>query len=133
MRTTPASAQPIKSYRDLAVWQRAMDLAESVYRVTKGFPREERYGLTSQMRRSAVSIPSNIAEGHERKGRAEYARFVSVARASVAELETQVELARRLEYLRDDHCYAVLEAADHVGRMVSNLAGARSPWPRQPA
>jgi four helix bundle protein len=85
-----------KSFRDLTVWQKSMELAVQIYGLTKQFPREEIYGLTSQMRRSAVSIPSNIAEGQGRTSRAEFRQFVGIARGSNCELQTQLALARTL-------------------------------------
>jgi four helix bundle protein len=88
----------IRSFRDLEVWQRAVDFSVTLYRVSESFPQSERFGLTSQMRRAAVSIASNIAEGHARS-RNEYAHFLRVARGSTAELETQLEIARRIGYL----------------------------------
>ena len=88
----------IKSYRDLQVWQRAVELAVHVYRVTEAFPKSEMYGLTSQMRRAAVSIASNIAEGYGRS-EPELARYLTMARGSLAELETQLEIAQRIGYL----------------------------------
>ena len=80
----------IKSYQDLIVWQKAMDLVVLVYQATRLFPKEELYGLTSQVRRAVVSIPSNLAEGHARKSRAEFLNFVSIAQGSRAEVETQI-------------------------------------------
>lgn len=87
-----------KGHRQLKVWQMAIDLAMQIQKLTLSFPREELYGLTSQMRRAAVSIPSNIAEGYGRGGK-DYARFVSMAYGSLLELETQLELARCFEYV----------------------------------
>jgi four helix bundle protein len=86
----------VQSFRDLAVWQKSIQMAVAVYRLTKEFPREELYGLTSQMRRAAVSVPSNIAEGHGRLGPNEYRQFLGVARGSNFELQTQLEIARAL-------------------------------------
>ena len=86
------------SFRDLIVWQRAMQLTISIYRLTQGFPREEMYGLTSQIRRSAVSIPSNIAEGHGRLNTGEYRQFLGISRGSNFELQTQLEISRALEF-----------------------------------
>ena len=83
-------------YKDLLVWQKAMDFAESVYRMTQSFPRDEVYGLTSQIRRSAVSIPSNIAEGSSRGGKKEFIQFLTIARGSASEVETQLMLAKRI-------------------------------------
>ena len=85
------------SFRDLVVWQRAMQLTVAVYRLTQAFPREEMYGLTSQIRRSAVSLPSNIAERHGRLNTTEFRQFLGIARASNFELQTQLEIARALE------------------------------------
>jgi len=88
----------VRSFRDLIAWQRSMQLTVAIYRLTQNFPREEIYGLTSQIRRSAVSVPSNIAEGHGRLGTGEYRQFLGVARASNFELQTQLEIARALEF-----------------------------------
>src|SRR6476646_11745789 len=89
----------VRTFRDLIAWQRAMVLAKEVYRVTGGMPESEKFGLTNQMRRAAVSIPSNIAEGHARQSRADYLKFLRIARGSLAELATQVELAVNLKML----------------------------------
>ena len=91
----------IRTFRDLIVWQRAMALAKEVYKATSLMPDTERFGLTSQMRRAAVSIPSNIAEGYARQSRVEYMRFLKVARGSLAELQTQVLLSGELNFLRN--------------------------------
>ena len=106
------------SYRELTVWVRAMELAEAVYRVSASFPADERYGLTQQIRRAAVSVPANIAEGHERRSRADYRRFVAIACGSVAEVETQVELARRLGYGVAAELTAVERFCDETTRML---------------
>ena len=90
----------VQSFRDLLVWQRAIQLSISIYRLTHGFPREELYGLTSQIRRSAVSVPSNIAEGHGRLGTGEYRQFLGIARGSNFELQTQIEIARAAQFWR---------------------------------
>jgi four helix bundle protein len=87
-----------QSFRDLVVWQRAMQLTLSIYQLTRGFPREELYGLSNQLRRCAVSIPSNIAEGQGRIGRGEFRQFLGVARGSTCEVQTQLEIARALKY-----------------------------------
>lgn len=91
----------VRSYQDLEVWQKSMALAKGVYRATRSFPVEERFGLVNQMRRAAVSIPSNLAEGHTRTGANEFRRFISIAMGSAAELETQVTLSYELEYLNE--------------------------------
>lgn len=95
--------QRIESYRDLKVWQSAMLLAEDCYRITKGFPREEIYGMTSQMRRSAVSIAANIAEGYGRENRGSFVQFLRMAQGSLKELETHILLACRVGLLRNDN------------------------------
>ena len=89
-------------YMELEVWQQAVDLAVSIYSVTSGLPRDERFGLAQQMRRAAVSVPSNIAEGASRTGSKEFLRSLSIARGSLSELETQVLLARDLGYIAED-------------------------------
>ena len=88
----------IHSFRDLRVWQLAMEVVELVYRLSRSFPRSEVYGLSSQIQRAAVSVPSNIAEGHTREHTKEYLQHLSIAQASLAELETQLEIAIRLKY-----------------------------------
>jgi four helix bundle protein len=113
--------EAIRSYRDLIVWQRAMALAEEVYRVTRAFPKEEIYGLTSQMRRAAVSIPSNIAEGQGRQGRGELLQFLSVARGSLAELGTQLTRATRLGFVPAESDQTLNNLLAEVGRLLNAL------------
>lgn len=86
----------LESYKDLKVWQRSIELVKEIYKITESFPKSEVYGLTSQMRRSAVSIPSNIAEGYKRRGLGEYIQFLGIADASTAELETQLIISKDL-------------------------------------
>jgi len=114
----------IRNYADLVAWQRAVTLAESVYRTTEVMPREEQFGLTSQMRRAAVSIPSNIAEGQGRRTDREFLRMLSIAHGSLRELETQVLLATRLHFLRTDACESVLKQCQEVGRLLNGLINA---------
>ena len=111
----------IRSYRDLTVWQKACDLAQEVYSLTRQFPKEELYGIVSQMRRAAVSVPSNIAEGAEREGPAEYRRFLSIATGSLAELHTQVELARRFSYVTAQQAEQVDRDIDEISKMLYGL------------
>ena len=113
-----------KSYQDLAVWKRAMKLTKEVYQVTRNFPADERFGLTNQIRRAAVSIPSNLAEGHARAGAAEFARFISISMGSVAELETQLMLARELEYGDPEALEKTLQDLNEIGKMLRGLAKA---------
>jgi len=111
----------IKSFRDLRVWQSAMDLVEHTYHVTEPFPTSEVYGLTNQMRRAAVSIPSNIAEGHTREHTSEYLQFLSVAQSSLAELQTQLEIAIRLKYTTPDQAQPILELAQSLSKQLYAL------------
>jgi len=111
----------VKSYKDLEVWQLAMDLAENVYTITKEFPREEIYGLTSQLRRAAVSIPSNIAEGQGRKSTKEFLQFLSIAYGSLCEVETQLLLSVRLGYVDSSRLENTDPLCQSVGRMLNGL------------
>ena len=108
-------------FRELEVWQLAMQLARAVYGLTAAFPREERYGLTAQLQRAAVSIPSNIAEGNARSSLRDYARFVSMALGSTAEVQTQLLLSRDLDLGTEADSAAALELCDRVGQMLSRL------------
>jgi four helix bundle protein len=108
----------IKSYRDLQIWQKAVDLAVHVYQITETFPKSEVYGLASQMRRAAVSVASNIAEGHSRS-QAELSRFLSIARGSLAELETQLEIAQRIGYLSHKDHTSLSEETNTLGRQIN--------------
>jgi four helix bundle protein len=106
----------LKSFRDLRVWQLAMELVELTYRVTQSFPKHEVYGLTSQIQRAAVSVPSNLAEGHTREHTKEYLHHLSIAQASLAELETQLEIAARLNYLARGELLPILERVVSLGK-----------------
>jgi four helix bundle protein len=111
----------VRNYQELIVWQKAMDLVEQVYLASKAFPREEAYGLTSQVRRAAISIPSNIAEGQGRRTTPDFQRHLSIAYGSLRELETQTLIAARLRYLAEGECQAVLRMAGEVGRLLNGL------------
>jgi four helix bundle protein len=111
----------MQGFRELRVWQSGMDLTEGVYRLTKAFPKHELYGLAAQMQRAAVSIPSNIAEGHSRHHLGEYLHHLSIARGSLAELETQLELTRRLDYATTDQIQPHLDQAAALGRQLVAL------------
>lgn len=111
----------LRSYQDLIGWQKSLDLVTHVYRLTRKFPREEIYGLTSQLRRAAVSIPSNIAEGQGRLSRGEFKQFLGHARGSIFELESQVLIARNLEFLTSAESEDVLERIREVGRILNGL------------
>ena len=111
----------LKSYRDLLVWQKAIELALLIYRMTEGFPKREIYGLASQLRGAGVSVPSNIAEGYGRAGRREYLQFLSVAQGSLKELETQTILAQKLAYVTSSQGERVLSDSEVVGKMLGSL------------
>jgi four helix bundle protein len=111
----------IQSYRDLNVWKKSMNLVLEVYKLSRLFPREEQFGLTSQIRRAAVSIPSNIAEGHGRIHIADYLRFLSISRGSLMEVETHLEIAVRLDYLTRDQITEAREVSAEVGRILNGL------------
>lgn len=111
----------IKSYRDLDVWQRSMNLAVSCFEATRAFPPQERFGLGLQIRRSAVSIPSNIAEGFNRQSRAAYINHLTISRGSQGELDTQVELAARVHLIAPETCRALLIEIEGVGQMLGGL------------
>ena len=113
--------QPIQSYKDLLVWQRGMDLVETVYVLARKLPASEQWGLTSQMRRAAISVPSNIAEGYGRNATGEYRHHLSIARASLLELETQVLLCERLEYLVETEIKPVLKEINDISKMLASL------------
>ena len=114
------AAAPVRSYRDLRVWQQAMDLVEATYRVTKRFPSSERYGLVTQLRRAAVSVASNIAEGHARS-LGDYLRHLLVSRGSLSEMETQFIVSTRLGILPAAEAESLLQSCDQVGRMLGGL------------
>lgn len=109
-------------YKDLLVWQKAMDLVAVTYQLVKLLPKEEQYDLASQMRRAAVSVPSNIAEGQGRKSDREFLRFLSIARGSRAELETQLLLSVRLGYLSAKQVAPALSLCAEIGKMLFSLA-----------
>ena len=113
----------IRSYRDLAVWRVSMELATAIYRATADMPSFERYGLASQIRRAASSIPANLAEGHSRPSQA-YRNHVSIAIGSQAELETLLELACRLDFVAAEHVTALAPTLAKTGRMLKGLAKA---------
>lgn len=116
----------IQSYRDLIVWQKSIELVSEIYKVTEKFPRSETYNLVSQMRRAAVSIPSNIAEGTRRGSRKDYRQFLLIASGSGAELETQIEIAKRLPFGRGlDYAKAdvtLLEVVKMLNKLTSSLS-----------
>jgi len=120
-RTTRRELVTIKNFRDLDVWKLGKKIVLDVYRVTKGFPKEELYGLVGQMKRAALSIPSNVAEGFNRVHNREYRQFLFIALGSCAELETQGEVAFELGYLNQPDWNQLLGDLDHEARMLRNL------------
>jgi four helix bundle protein len=111
----------VQSYRDLRVWQEAMDLAEDCYRLTKQFPREELFGLTSQIRRSAASVPANIAEGYGRDSTKAYVNQLRIAQGSLKEVETHLLLSQRVGITTDDNIALALKRSETVGKMLRSL------------
>jgi four helix bundle protein len=118
IRKSPSSAGFAKSYRDLIVWQRAIELTIALYRLTRAFPREEIFGLTSQLRRASVSIASNIAEVYGRGSKGEYRSFLGIARGSALEVQTQLVIARSLDYGDPNQIAAAERLADETGKML---------------
>ena len=116
-----ATGTIVRSHRDLRVWREAMDLAEVCYRLSIGFPRDELYGLTSQTRRSAVSVPANIAEGYGRENTGSYVQFLKVAQGSLKELETHLELIERIGIASRDDIAPILDRCEVVGKMLNSL------------
>jgi len=115
------TSETIKSHRDLIAWQKAMDLAVTVYELTNTFPREELYGLTSQIRRSASSIAANIAEGQGRRLGREFHQFLGNGRGSLLELDTHIELAFRVGYIEEKQYFGLRERMNEVGRILNGL------------
>ena len=124
----------VKSYRDLRVWQHAMDIAEDIYRLTREFPKEEMFTMVSQMRRAAASIAANIAEGYGRDSSRSYAHFLRVSQGSLKELETHLLLSARVELASSSRVKPVLEKCDVLGRMLRALIRSiEASGERQPA
>jgi four helix bundle protein len=117
----------MQSYKELLVWQQSMRLVAEVYRVTKLFPREEIYGLTSQLRRSAVSVPSNIAEGQGRASRGEFVQFLCTARGSLFELETQLLIAGQLSYFKPQDGTEISQQLTRVAQLLNALINSLRP------
>ena len=113
-----ADGVKIANYRDLQVWQKAMGVAEHIYRITESFPKHQLYGLTSQMQRAVVSICSNIAEGHNRRSTKEFLYFIRIAQGSLAELETQLLLSHRFNYVNKADLDIILTESTSIGKML---------------
>ncbi len=111
----------IKNYKDLEVWKKGVDIVDEVYNVNEEFPDHEKFGLTAQMRRSAVSIPSNIAEGFMRQHSKEYIQFLYISLGSCAELETQIIISSRRKFIQSERLTKLQDSIDHECRMITNL------------
>jgi four helix bundle protein len=111
----------VTHYRELIAWQKAVEMVCTIYKITSAFPAEERFGLTNQLRRAAVSIPSNIAEGQGRGVSRDFARYLRMANGSRQEVETQIAIAHRLGYLDQERTAAVLRDLEELGRIISGL------------
>lgn len=114
----------VKAYTELIAWQKSIDLVADVYQFTRQFPKEEIYSLTSQIRRAAVSVPSNIAEGQGRLSTGEFRQFLGRARGSLAEVETQIRIAKKLSYVSPAEASHLLASCDEVGRILNGLLAA---------
>ena len=114
-------------YSELLVWQKSVTLVVAVYKLTKAFPADEKFGLAAQVQRAAVSIPANIAEGHGRKSTKAYLNHVSIANGSLMELETLLHIAARLEYLDDEQLVEALRRTGEIGKMLSGLSRSLNP------
>jgi len=121
-RQLKAKDMKSSNFRDLMVWQKAMDLTVEIYLLVKHLPKEENYALSDQMRRAAVSVPSNIAEGHGRDSAKEFVRFLSMARGSLRELSTQLEICIRLQYLNESNTLTSNTLITEVDKMLTSLA-----------
>ena len=119
-----------QSFRDLQVWQRAMDFVEAIYTVTATFPRDERFGLTAQIRRAAVSIPSNIGEGKRRKRRGPLLNHLDIALGSQGEVDVQLEIAKRVGFLKPSDYRRLASLIDEIGRMLNGLIASLEPQDR---
>jgi len=111
----------LKSYKELIVWKKSLDLVTEVYQLTKDFPKDELYGLTSQMRRSAVAIPSNIAEGYQRNYIKEYIQFLYIAKSSTSELETQIIIVKRLQWIPLEKIILIEKLLEEILKMLSSI------------
>ena len=111
----------MKTYRDLIVWQKGIDLSVSVYNVTHSFPQHELYGITNQLRRSAISVPSNIAEGYGRSSNADFVRFLKIASGSLYEMQTQLEICRRINYIEQIAFDKTWDLSVEIEKMLSSL------------
>jgi four helix bundle protein len=108
----------MSTFKDLLIWQKAMNLVTDIYKSTKSFPKDELFGLTSQIRRSSISIPSNIAEGYGRQGKNDYLKFLNISLSSLFEMQTQIEIAKNIDYLNENNFKILYEDSRELGRML---------------
>ena len=113
--------EKIKNYKNLDIWKKGIEILKDVYKITESFPRQETYGLSNQMRKASISIPSNISEGFRRYYNKEYKQFLHITLGSCAELETQTTIAKELKYIDETLEKKILEKLDHICRMTTNL------------
>lgn len=113
----------IKSYRELIIWQKSIQIVTNIYKLTRNFPKEEIFGLISQMRRCAVSVPSNIAEGFGRNSQGDFKRFLNIALGSTYELQTQIEISMNLDYLNIVNYKTLMESCLELEKMINSLVG----------
>ena len=111
----------MKSHKDLEVWKKSIDLVQAIYKLTESFPKSEQFSLSVQMQRSAISVPSNIAEGSGRMSRGDYIRFLYIARGSLLELDTQIEIANRLGYISNERSERICSLSERVLKMLDGL------------
>lgn len=110
-----------RSYRDLIVWQKSMDLVNKIYSITQSFPKEEMYGVTSQMRRAGISVPANIAEGQARNSKGEFRQFLGIAQGSLAELETLILICQNLGYIQPNNAEELLDNCEEIAKLSAAL------------
>ncbi len=111
----------MNDFRELIVWQKSIELVENIYQITNSYPKEELFSLTSQIRRSAISIPSNVAEGFGRKSTLDYIHFLHIARGSLYELQTQLEISNRIKYLSENELHSMIEHCKEVEKLLNGL------------
>ena len=111
----------LSNFKDLDIWKRAILLVKTIYKITKKLPKDEQYGLISQIRRASVSVPSNIAEGFKRRSDKEFAQFLNISLGSLAELETQIIISCELDYIKEKESDAIIEEIESINRMISKL------------
>ncbi|MBR4787229.1 MAG: four helix bundle protein [Bacteroidales bacterium] len=111
----------IKNYRELIVWQKAMEMVENIYTLTQSLPKDELFSITNQIRRAAISVPSNIAEGYGRQSKKEYLQFLSIANGSVCEIETQLLLCLRIGYLTEENTKETFQLLSEIGKIITTI------------